>query len=156
MTTPSVIPVPVTMKMHPGLIGSWVGIATATTVPLPPLKNLMTFGPDGIVIDSRRLYLPNSPMGPLLATPAHGAWQQIREREFAATIVLIYEGATDHPTSAGEVLAMEKVRFTLKLDETGDQLAGAILVTVSNLNGDIVFEGPGTYEATRIEVESLL
>src|SRR6188472_4459008 len=39
-----------------GLTGSWIGTALSTTVPLPPLKTLMTFTSEGTVVESRRIY----------------------------------------------------------------------------------------------------
>jgi hypothetical protein len=38
----------------PRLTGSWFGTATATSVPLPPLKDLITFTSDGNVIEAHR------------------------------------------------------------------------------------------------------
>jgi hypothetical protein len=137
------------------VVGSWVGTAISTTVPLPPLKTLMTFTREGAVLEARRLYVANSPLGPLLATPAHGEWIRTGNREFAATILLIYQGAENHPTSPGEVLAQEKVRFKLTLDRGGNQLSGVLLVEIRDVQDNLVFAGPGTYEGTRIEVEPL-
>ncbi len=137
------------------LVGSWLGTAVSTTAPLPPLKTLLTFTADGTVVEARRLYVASSPLGPLLATPGHGAWEHTGHRAFAATILLIYEGAANHPTSPGEVLAYEKVRFTLTLDPGGEALSGSLLVEVRDVNNQVVFLGPGTFEATRIQVEPL-
>jgi len=137
------------------LTGSWIGTAVSTTVPLPPLKTLMTFTSEGTVIESRRLYLANSPLGPLLATPGHGAWEKTGAKEYAITIILIYEGAANHPTSPGEVLGQEKVRMKLTLSQDGTRLAGSLLVEIRDVNDNIVFVGPGTFEATRIKVEPL-
>ena len=137
------------------LVGSWIGTAVSTTTPLPPLKDLITFTPEGTVVEARRLYVANSPLGPLLATPGHGEWKETGKREFAATLLLIYQGAEDHPTSPGEVLAQEKVRFKLTLDYAGNHLSGTLLVEVRDINDNLVFIGPGTYTANRIEVEPL-
>lgn len=138
-----------------GLPGSWIGTAVSTTVQLPPLKTLMTFTSEGTVIESRRLYLANSPLGPLLATPGHGAWEKTGANEYAITIVLLYQGAANHPTSPGEVLGQEKVRMKLTISKDGSRLSGSILVEIRDVNDKIVFVGPGTLEATRIKVEPL-
>lgn len=138
-----------------GLTGSWIGTSVSTTVPLTPLKTLMTFTSEGTVVESRRLYLANSPLGPLLATPGHGTWEKTDAREYAITIILIYQGAATHPTSPGEVLAQEKVRLKLTISQDGTKLSGTLLVEIRDVNDNIVFVGPGTFEATRIKVEPL-
>ena len=138
-----------------GLIGSWIGTALSTTVPLPPLKTLMTFTSEGTVVESRRIYLANSPLGPVLATAGHGVWEETDASEYAITIILIYQGAANHPTSPGEVLAQEKVRLKLTISQDGTRLSGTLLVEIRDFNDNIVFVGPGTFEATRIKVEPL-
>src|SRR5438105_2785108 len=66
------------------LEGSWVATVTATDPPgLPPLQDLFTFTRDGQVVESRRLYVPFSPLGPLMETTGHGAWVRTAESEFA-------------------------------------------------------------------------
>jgi hypothetical protein len=135
--------------------GSWEGIARATTVPLPPLTTLFTFGADGNLVESRRLYLPQSPLGPLVATPGHGEWRRSKNGGFDATIVLLYQGAPDHPTSSGVVIGKEKVLYRFQLINGGEQLRGTILVEIQDAAGNVVFSGPGTIEATRIRAEPL-
>jgi hypothetical protein len=137
------------------LTGSWFGTATATSVPLPPLKDLVTFTVDGNVVEAHRLFLADSPLGPLLATPGHGTWAKTGTNEFAATLMIIYEGAEKHPTAAGQVLATEKVRFKLHLRPNRNELSGTLVDEIRDTSGTVVFEGPGVYEATRIAVEPL-
>jgi hypothetical protein len=137
------------------LTGSWLGTATATSVPLPPLKTLITFTSDGNVIEGHRLFLSESPLGPLLATPGHGSWEKTGASEFAATLMIIYEGAETHPTASGQVLAIEKVRFNLRLGPDRDELSGTLVDEIRDTSGALIFEGPGTFEATRIAVEPL-
>jgi hypothetical protein len=107
------------------------------------------------MIESRRLFLANSPLGPVIATPGHGAWNRTGNREFAATSVLIYAGAPNHPFNAGELVGTEKIRFSLKLNASGHTLAGTVLVEIRDAAVTVVFSGPGTIEATRIAVEPL-
>jgi hypothetical protein len=71
------------------------------------------------------------------------------------TLIVLYEGARDHLASRGEVLAIEKVRMKLTLDRHGNRLSGALLDENRDLNGAVLFLGPGTYEAVRIAVEPL-
>ncbi|MHC9062813.1 hypothetical protein ACYX34_09010 [Nitrospira sp. CMX1] len=130
--------------------GSWEGVARSTTASLPPLTTLLTFGADGNLVESRRLYLPESPLGPLLATTGHGEWRRSKNGGFEATIVLLYQGAPDHPTSPGIVIGKEKVRYQFQLIRGGEQLQGTILVEIQDAAGNIVFSGPSTIDATRI------
>ena len=135
--------------------GSWKGVARFTTEQRPPLTTLFTFGADGNLVESRRLYLSQSPLGPLLATPGHGEWRRSKSGGFDATIVLLYQGAPEHPTSPGVVIGREKVRYKFQLVNGGQQLQGTILVEIQDAAGNIVFSGPGTIEATRIRTEPL-
>jgi hypothetical protein len=137
------------------LAGSWFGTATATSVPLPPLRDLITFTSDGNVIEAHRQFLAESPLGPLLATPGHGSWVKTGTNEFAATLLIIYEGAEGHPTASGQVLATEKVRFKLRLGPERGELSGTLVDEIRDTSGALIFEGPGTFEATRIAVEPL-
>lgn len=136
-------------------VGSWKGVAQATTVPLPPLTTLFTLGADGTMVESRRLYLAQSPLGPLIATPGHGQWQRGKNGVYAATITLLYEGAPNHPTSPGEVVGSEKVRYQFQLVNGGANIQGTILVEVQDAAGHVVFVGPGTIDASRLGVEAL-
>lgn len=135
--------------------GSWEGVARSTTVPLPPLTTLLTFTADGNLIESRRLFLAQSPLGPLVATPGHGEWRRSKGGGFDATIVLLYQGAPEHPSSPGVVIGREKVRYKFQLVNGGQQLQGTILVEIQDAEGNVVFSGPGTIEATRIRPEPL-
>lgn len=135
--------------------GSWEGVARSTTASLPPLTTLLTFGADGNLVESRRLYLPQSPLGPVIATSGHGEWRRSKNDKFEATIVLLYQGASDHPTSPGVVIGREQVRYQFQLIRGGEQLQGTILVEIQDAAGNIVFSGPGTIEAKRIRPQPL-
>jgi hypothetical protein len=136
-------------------VGSWKGVAQATTVPLPPLTTLFTLGADGTMVESRRLYVAQSPLGPLIATPGHGQWKRGKHGRYDATITLLYEGAPDHPTSPGVLVGSEKVRYQFQLVNGGANIQGTIVVEVKDVAGNVVFVGPGTIDAERIGVEAL-
>lgn len=68
---------------------------------------------------------------------------------------LIGEGAPNHPTTPGEVIALEKVRMKVRLEHHGNQLSGTLLDEILDMRGNVIFLAPGTYEATRISVEPL-
>ena len=135
--------------------GSWEGVARFTTEQRPPLTTLLTFTADGNLVESRRLYLPESPLGPLVATPGHGEWRRSKSGGFDATIILLYQGAPEHPTSPGMTIGREKVRYKFQFINGGGKLQGTILVEVQDAAGNVVFSGPGTIEATRIKPEPL-
>jgi hypothetical protein len=135
--------------------GAWKGVVRFTTEQWPPLTTLLTFTADGNLVESRRLYLQESPLGPLLATPGHGEWRRSKNGGFDATIVVLYQGASEHPTSPGIVIGREKVRYKLQLANGGQQLQGTILVEVQDAEGNVVSSDPGTIEATRIRPEPL-
>jgi hypothetical protein len=137
------------------LEGSWIATATATGAPLPPLRTLLTFHREGTVVESRRLYLPVSPLGPLLATPGHGEWVRTANGEFAATTVLFYQRAPGAPAADGTVIGTEKVRFRLLLSSDAKRFAGNVLVEIRDSAGAIVFSGPGVIEGTRIAADPL-
>lgn len=135
--------------------GSWEGVARSTTVSLPPLTTLLTFTADGNLVESRRLYLPESPLGPLVATPGHGEWRRSKNGGFDATIVLLYQGASEHPTSPGVVIGREKVRYKFQFVNGSEKLHGTILIEMQDAAGNVLFSGPGTIDATRIRPEPL-
>lgn len=130
--------------------GSWEGVARVTTTELPPLTTLLTFGVGGNFIESRGLYLPQSQLGPVLVTLGHGEWRRVKGGGFEAAIVLLYQGAPDHPTSPGSVIGREKVRYQFQLARGGELLQGTRSVEVQDTTGNVVFSGSGTIEATRI------
>lgn len=135
--------------------GSWEGVARLTTTELPPVTALLTFGVGGNFIESRRPYLSQSPLGPVLATLGHGEWRRSKGGGFDAMMVLLYQGAPDHPTSPGMVLGREKVRYKFQFSNGSEQFRGTISVEVQDTAGNIVFSGPGTIDATRIRPEPL-
>ena len=132
------------------VVGSWFATATPTSAPLPPLKTLLTLSRDGTATEAHRSFLTASPLGPLLATAGHGAWQRNGQHTVAVTLVLIYQGAPNHPTAPGDVLATETVRFVLSPASGGTRLSGTLIDEIDDLDGNVVFQGPGTFEGTRI------
>lgn len=135
--------------------GSWEGVTRLTTTELPPVATLFTFGVGGNFIESRRLHLPQSPLGSVLATLGHGEWRRSKGGGFEAVIVRLYQGAPDHPTSPGMVIGREKVRYKFQFVNGSEQFRGTISVEVQDATGNVVSSGPGTIDATRIRPEPL-
>jgi hypothetical protein len=128
------------------LAGSWKGAVAATSPPgLQPFTSLITFINDGSVIETRRLLLPASPLGPLLETPGHGAWQRVDEREFDIHFVFLLQGAV-----SGADIGTDNVHLRLRLDSTGRTLSGTFDSTIKDTSGNPVFSASGTYQATPI------
>lgn len=69
--------------------GPWEGVVRSTTEQRPPLTTLLTFTADGNLVESRRFYLRESPLGPLVATPGHGEWRRSKNGGFDTTIVVL-------------------------------------------------------------------
>ena len=133
------------------LDGSWKGVVTATDPQfLPPLKVLLTFTREGGVVEARRLYNPESPFGPLLFTPGHGAWERTADNQFAATVVDFFQAAPNNPAADGTVLGEEEVRYSVTLDPSGENLNGRLVGEIKDSDGNLVFTFRANLRATRI------
>lgn len=139
------------------LAGSWTTTVTATNPPgLPPLKGLMTFTRNGEVIESRRLYVPFTPFGPVLETPGHGAWEHTTSGEFAVTFMFLVQAAPNNPLFVlGEDLGTDNIRMRLTVDPSGDSFVGTFMSEARDADGNLVFAAEGNVEASRIHVEPL-
>ncbi|HTA70096.1 MAG TPA: hypothetical protein VK776_17530 [Bryobacteraceae bacterium] len=128
------------------LAGSWKGAVTPTSPSgLTPFTSLITFTNDGAVVESRRLLVPASPLGPLLETTGHGAWQRVDEREFDVHFVFLLQGAV-----SGVDIGTDNVHLRLKLDSTDGILSGTFDSTIKDTFGNPVFSASGTYQAIPI------
>jgi hypothetical protein len=136
----------------PPLTGSWTGTATPTDAPLPPLRDLITFAGDGTVLEAHRPYVDLPGIGPALVTPGHGSWKQSGPRQYGVVVDTIYEGASDNPTAAGEVVALEQISFRLTVSTDGRSLTGDLVDHLERPDGTPVFDGAGTFDAVRIQV----
>jgi hypothetical protein len=133
------------------LSGSWRAVVTATNPPfLPPLAVLLTFTRDGEVVETRRLYNPVSPFGPLLFTPGHGGWERTGENDFSATIVDLFQAAPGNPAADGSILGEEEVKYALTLDPSGETLSGQVVGRVKDTAGGVLFLFTATVQAERI------
>jgi hypothetical protein len=135
--------------------GAWMGTLTPTNQPFPPFTNLITFIPKGGVVESHRLYVPQTIFGvPLLATAGHGAWKKVGAREFQINFVSLLQGAPD-PENAnqGMELGIDNFSLSAKLNREGTELSGSFQNDVRDLDGTVVLTIIGTYNATRIRAE---
>jgi len=138
-----------------GLAGSWQGTVTATDPPLGSFTSLFTFTPDGSVVEARRLYLPDSPFGPLLETPGHGSWERVGPRTYAISFRFLLQGAPDNAAFRGQDLGTDNVRWQPTLDRSTARLSGPFQSDVKDPGGAVVFTARGTVTAMRIAVERL-
>jgi len=138
-----------------GLVGSWNLTITATDPPLGSFHGLITFVSDGTVVEARRLYIPETPFGPILETPGHGAWERLGSREFAVFFRFLIQGAPDNAAARGVELGTDNVKWQPTLDRRTDTLSGPFESKVKDTAGNVIFTARGTVTGTRIAVERL-
>lgn len=137
-----------------GLVGAWRLTVTAADPPgLDPFDELATFLADGTVVETRRLYVPDTPFGPLLETPGHGAWERLGPREFAVRFTFLLQGAPDNPALHGAAVGTDDVWWQPRVD--GDTVSGPFRSEVRDLSGAAVFAARGTVAGTRMRAERL-
>ncbi len=128
---------------------SWYATITATDPPLGSFISLMSWHEGAVFTESRRYYIPETPLGPLLETSGHGAWKRTGARSFAAFFRFLLQQA---PPSAGAPLGTDNIRLAVRLDRGGDAYAGTFESTIRDLSGAAVFTARGTVSAERIVV----
>jgi hypothetical protein len=112
---------------------------------LDPFTDLITFTPDGSLIEARRLFVPASPLGPLMETPGHGSWTRVSEREFDCHFIFLLQGAV-----SGSDIGTDNIHLRLRLDSTGSTLTGTFESTIKDPSGNPVFTATGTFNAVPI------
>ena len=131
-----------------GLTGSYYGTITATDPPLGQFNDLISFLDGGVVTESRRYYVPFTPLGPLLETTGHGAWKRTGNRTYEAFFRFLLQEA---PPSAGAALGTDNIQLRLKLERSG-KLRGTFESNIKDLTGAVIFTAKGDFEAERITV----
>jgi len=130
-----------------GIVGSWFGTVTATNPPLGQFNDLISFHDHGIVTESRRYLVTPTPIGPLLETTGHGAWEKTGGRRFEAFFRFMLQNA-----DTGEPVGTDNVRLFLTLDRRGDALTGTFESQIKNTSDALLITVTGDYSATRITV----
>jgi len=117
----------------------------------PPFRGLITFNKDGGVIASvQGDILLNAPPGvPPVATAGHGAWEKTGSRRYAFTFIQIFYDAD------GNYQGEAKIRHSITLNHRGNSWSGQLQVEIFDADGNVVFTGSATEQATRIVVEPL-
>jgi hypothetical protein len=129
------------------LVGSWFGTVTATNPPLGQFNDLISFHPGGVVTESRRYLIPGTPLGDLLETTGHGAWERTGRRTFAAFFRFLLQDA-----GTGAPLGTDNVRLALTLDRAAATLAGTFESQIKDVAGTVLVTVTGDYSATLITV----
>jgi hypothetical protein len=137
--------------------GSWETVITAVEPPgLPPFRGLVTFTDDGEVLESRRLYFPFSPFGPVMETTGHGAWERQGHRDFAVTFRFLVQAAPNNTAFPnGDDLGTDRIRMRLRPNASGESLAGTFQSEARDAEGNVIFTARGTVTGTRIRPEPL-
>ena len=114
----------------------------------PSFIGLITFNKDGGLIASAQGDILLNDQS--LATAGHGAWEKMGSRRYAFTFIQIIYGA------AGDYQGEAKIRHSVTLDQRGNSWSGQLQVEIFDADGNVVFTGSGTEQATRIVVEPLM
>jgi hypothetical protein len=122
------------------VVGSW--FVTVTPSVMPAFVGLITSSADGGLIETNALTLASS-----LESPGHGQWIRIKPGRYAMTFVNL------EVNPDGSFAGTGKVRSTVTLDPSGNELSGTFQVDIFDPNGVLLFSDSGTVSATRIEVE---
>jgi hypothetical protein len=137
------------------LEGTWIGHMTVEIPPgMAPVTDLMTFAPGGVLIESRRLYLPNLPMGSILETTGHGKWMKTGDQEYEALIVFPLQGAPNNTKLNGTFIGTTHVHFRLKLNQDRTELGGTFASEVHDPEGNVAFTANGIYNGAPVDLES--
>jgi hypothetical protein len=132
-----------------GLVGSYYGTITATDPPLGQFNDVISFHEGGVVTESRRYYVPVTPLGPLLETTGHGAWKRTGNRRYEAFFRFLLQQA---PPSAGAPLGTDNIRLSLRVHRATGDLTGTFESNIKDVNGTIIFTARGDFTAERITV----
>ena len=128
--------------------GSWIGTVTATNPPgLPSMRSLLSFTSEGIVLESRRLFVGLSPFGPLMETTGHGEWIRTGKREFTVKFIFLTQQG---PGSAGDSIGTDNITMRLVLDESGETYSGTFVSEIRDNADNVMFVANGLVEGKRI------
>jgi hypothetical protein len=131
------------------IVGSWSATVTATDPPLGSFASLLSFHGDGTLTESRRLFLADSPFGPVLESGGHGAWKRTGPGRYDASFRFLLQQA---PPSAGAPVGVDAVTLELETNGTSD-LGGTFSSTIKDTEGHDLFTARGTVVGQRIEVD---
>ncbi len=128
-------------------VGAW---RVTFDTPMGPSQSLLTVMADGTVLFSGRPVSPAAGPNPTtFSSAAHGAWEATGPDTAATTWVgLVTDGE-------GNFLAVVTDSVVATLDASGDAWSGTYSASVADPNGNVLYVGGSTVEATRITVQPL-
>ena len=131
------------------VVGSWIATITATNPPLGSFSSLMSFHESGVFTESRRYYVvAPPPIGDLLETSGHGAWER-KGGKIAVFFRFLLQRA---PVSDGGPVGTDNIRLSLAAGHHGDTLSGTFESNIKDNDGNVLLTVQGTVTADRIEV----
>ena len=130
------------------VIGSWSVTITAAEPDLGSFDSLMSFHENGVFTESRRSYIPATPLGDLLGTSGHGAWSG-SGRQYAAFLRVLLQRA---PTSHGRPAGIENVRLAITRGRRLKRFSGTFESRIEDPEGIVYLTVHGTLAGVRIEV----
>lgn len=134
------------VKKPQTLTGTWV--STVTPPPdagVPPFKLIFTFTEDGNLIATG-----TGGQSPALGNPCQGVWAKTNKGEIRLTYLCLDFDSSLQPTG------MDKIRGSLSLDDTQNQLTGRLDLTNFDLDGNETFSACcATVEGKRLQLERL-
>jgi hypothetical protein len=100
----------------------------------------------------------NPPQSPnnVQTSPQHGVWQKTGWKTFVATLVAI-EAGVDASKGLSELFRFDKVQYTGKLSESGDQIDLTLVFSAYDINGNQIV-GPApplNFKGVRVPLEIL-
>jgi hypothetical protein len=128
------------------IVGSWFLTITADDPALGSFNGLISFHAGGVVTESRRYYIPATPLGPLLETSGHGAWKGERHGVTAFWRFMLQQA----PPSAGAPVGTDNVRINVRLERGGRRFSGSFESKIRDNSGAVVFTATGDIVGERI------
>ena len=122
-------------------------MVTATNPPLGQFNDLISFHDGGVVTESRRYLVTPTPLGPLLETSAHGAWEKTGGDSYEAFFRFFVQNA-----DTGEAIGTDNVRLSVTLDKHAGTLSGTFESQIRDTADVVLLAVTGTYSATPITV----
>jgi hypothetical protein len=130
------------------IVGSWFGTVTATNPPLGQFNDLISFHAGGVVMESRRYFVPPpTPFGSLLETTGHGAWERTGKNTFKAFFRFLVQTASD-----GVPVGTDNIQLSFKLDRDAGTLTGTFQSQIKNTADTVLLSVSGDFAATAITV----
>jgi hypothetical protein len=100
---------------------------------------------------------PPTPPGNIQTSPQHGVWQKTGWKTFAATLVAVQAG-NDAEHFISIFFRFDKLQYTGKLSESGDQMDLTLLITFYDVDGNRIEPKNGfevNFKGVRVPLEIL-